>query len=494
MAPYVLAIDQGTTSTRTIVFDEAARPCAVSQKELTQSYPQPGWVEHDPEEIWQTTLATARGAMAKAGLVAADIAALGITNQRETAVVWDRQSGKAIHSAIVWQDRRTADVCQEIKSQGVEPIVTALSGLLVDPYFSPTKAAWILDHVPGARDRALAGELAFGTVDSFLLWRLTGGRVHATDATNACRTMLFDIDRGCWSEELQRIFDVPESILPEVHDCAHDFGSTEPDLLGGAIRIAGMAGDQQAATIGQACFEPGMVKATYGTGCFALLNIGTDSIRSSNRLLTTVAYQLDGRRTFALEGSIFVAGAVVQWLRDRLGIIATADESGGLAAAADPDQDVYLVPAFTGLGAPHWDPAARAAVFGLTLGRGRNELARAALEAVCYQTHDLLAAMRADWQGESGPLRADGGLSASNWTMQRLANILGVPVDRPQVIETTALGAAYLAGLQAGVYPAPDVFAKGWAAERRFEPAMEASVRARKLAGWSDAVGRTLSR
>jgi len=493
MAPYVLAIDQGTTSTRTIVFDESARPLAVSQQELTQSYPQPGWVEHDPEEIWQTTVATAREAMAKAAIEAGDIAALGITNQRESSIVWDRQSGKAIYPAIVWQDRRTAGICQELKAQGAEPQVTALSGLLVDPYFSATKAAWVLDHVPGARDRARAGELAFGTVDSFLLWRLTGGRVHATDSTNASRTMLFDIDRGCWSEELQRIFDVPETILPEVHDCAHDFGSTEPDLLGGAIRVSGIAGDQQAATIGQACFEPGMVKATYGTGCFALLNIGTESIRSRNRLLTTVAYQLEGRRTYALEGSIFVAGAVVQWLRDRLGIIATAAESGGLAAAADPDQDVYLVPAFTGLGAPHWDPDCRAAVFGLTLGSGRNELARAALEAVCYQTHDLLAAMRADWRGTSGLLRADGGLAASNWTMQRLADILGVPVDRPQVIETTALGAAYLAGLQAGVYPAPQDFAKGWAAERRFEPAMEASVRARKLAGWSDAVARTLS-
>jgi glycerol kinase len=494
MATHVLAIDQGTTSTRAIVFDESVKPVAASQQELTQSYPQPGWVEHDPEEIWLTSIATAREAMAKAGLEARDIAALGITNQRETALVWDRSTGKPIYPAIVWQDRRTAGVCQDLKAQGAEPQVAALSGLLVDPYFSATKAAWILDHVPGARDRARAGELAFGTVDSFLLWRLTGGKVHATEATNACRTLLFDLDNGCWSEELRRLFDVPESTLPEVHDCAHDFGWSEPDLLGGAIRIAGIAGDQQAATIGQACFEPGMVKATYGTGCFALLNIGPEPIRSKNRLLTTVAYQIAGRRTYALEGSIFVAGAVVQWLRDRLGIIATAAESGVLAAAADPDQDVYIVPAFTGLGAPHWDPDCRAAVFGLTLGSGRNELARAALEAVSYQTTDLLAAMRADWQGTSELLRVDGGLSASDWAMQRLADIVGLPVDRSQVIETTALGAAYLAGLQAGVYPAPQEFAKRWTAERRFEPAMEESVRARKLAGWRDAVGRTLSK
>jgi glycerol kinase len=494
MAPHVLAIDQGTTSTRAIVFDESARPVAFSQRELTQSYPQPGWVEHDPEEIWQSAIATAREAMAKAGLEAKDVAALGITNQRETTLVWDRSNGTPIHPAIVWQDRRTARVCQELKAQGAESQVTALSGLLVDPYFSATKAAWILDHVPGARDRARAGELAFGTVDSFLLWRLSGGRVHATEATNASRTLLFDIDKGCWSQELRRIFDVPESALPEVHDCAHDFGWSEPDLLGGAIRIAGIAGDQQAATIGQACFAPGMLKATYGTGCFALLNIGTEPIRSRSRLLTTVAYQIGGRRTYALEGSIFVAGAVVQWLRDRLGIIATAAESGALAADADPEQEVYLVPAFTGLGAPHWDPDCRAAVFGLTLGSGRNELARAALEAVSYQTHDLLAAMRADWRGTSELLRVDGGLSASDWTMQRLADIVGLPVDRPKVIETTALGAAYLAGLQAGVYPPPQDFAKGWAAERRFEPAMDASVRERKLAGWRDAVGRTLSK
>jgi glycerol kinase len=494
MATYVLAIDQGTTSTRALVFDENAQPVAFSQQELTQSYPQPGWVEHDPEEIWQSTLATARQAMAKAGLAAKDIAALGITNQRETVLVWERRTGRPIYPAIVWQDRRTAGACQALKARGVEPQITTLSGLLVDPYFSATKAAWILDHVPGARERARAGELAFGTVDSFLLWRLTGGKVHASEATNASRTLLFDIDRGCWSEELRRILEIPESMLPEVHDCAHDFGWSDPDLLGGAIRIAGIAGDQQAATIGQACFAPGMLKATYGTGCFALLNIGSESIRSNHRLLTTVAYQLAGRRTYALEGSIFVAGAVVQWLRDRLGVIAAAAQSGELAAAADPDQDVYLVPAFTGLGAPHWDPDCRAAVHGLTLGSGRNELARAALEAVCYQTHDLLQGMRADWHGTSKLLRADGGMAASDWTMQRLADILGLPVDRPQVIETTALGAAYLAGYQAGVYPPPDDFAKGWAAERRFEPAMDDAVRARKLAGWTDAVARTLSK
>jgi glycerol kinase len=494
MATHVLAIDQGTTSTRTLVFDETPRPVAFSQQELSQSYPQPGWVEHDPEEIWQSAIGTARAAMAKAGLEAKDIAALGITNQRETALVWDRGTGKPIHPAIVWQDRRTAGACQELKKQGLEPQVTALSGLLIDPYFSASKAAWILDRVPGARERAQAGELAFGTVDSFLLWRLTGGRVHATEATNACRTLLFDLDRGCWSDDLRRIFEIPESLLPVVHDCAHDFGWTEPDLLGGAIRIAGIAGDQQAATIGQACFAPGMLKATYGTGCFALLNIGAEPIRSKNRLLTTVAYQLAGKRTYALEGSIFVAGAVVQWLRDGLGIIAAAAQSGELAAHRRSRAGrlsragIHRAGrAALGPGLPRRDlrPDAR---------QRPSELARAGLEAVCYQTHDLLAAMRADWQGPGHLLRADGGLSASDWTMQRLADILGLPVDRPQVIETTALGAAYLAGLQAGVYPPPQDFAKRWAAERRFEPAMEASVRSRKLAGWSDAVGRTLSK
>ena len=495
MPGHILAIDQGTTSSRAIVFDDKCRIAGLGQREFAQHYPHSGWVEHDPEDIWATTVSTCREAMERAGVTAAGIAAIGITNQRETVVVWDRRSGKPIHPAIVWQDRRTADVCSALKDAGHESTIAAKTGLLLDPYFSGTKVAWILDHVDGARAAAEAGHLAFGTVDSFLLWRLTGGRVHATDATNASRTMLYDIGEGRWRGSLADLLRVPLSVLPEVKDCAAEFGMTDPDILGGPIRVTGIAGDQQAAMVGQACFEPGMMKSTYGTGCFALLNTGSEQVASKNRLLTTIGYQLDGQPTYALEGSIFIAGAAVQWLRDGLGIIDTAARSGELAAEADDDQDIYLVPAFVGLGAPYWDAECRGALYGLSRGSTAKELARAALEAVCYQTRDLLEAMRGDWgAARSTVLRVDGGMVASDWTMQRLADLLDAPVDRPAVLETTALGAAYLAGFKAGLYPAPADFARSWALERRFSPAMPEALRQRKIAGWSDAVRRTLSR
>jgi len=490
---YLLAIDQGTTSTRAIVFDLALAPVASAQQELRQIYPAPGLVEHDPEEIWSATLATARTAMGRAGAQAKDIAALGITNQRETAVIWDRATNRPIHNAIVWQDRRTADRCAALRQDGHEPTIAARTGLLLDPYFSATKIAWLLDHVEGARAAAAEGRLAFGTVDSFLLWRLTGGRVHATDATNASRTLLLDIHRGSWDAELCRLFDIPEALLPEVRDCAGDFGTT--DHFGGPIRILGIAGDQQAAMVGQGCFASGMVKSTYGTGCFALINTADQPVASKNRLLTTIAYQLGGRRTYALEGAIFIAGAAVQWLRDALKVIGTAPDVNALAAAADPAEQLYLVPAFVGLGAPWWDANARGALYGLTRKSGVAELARATLEAVGYQTRDLLEAMRADWPaaGTDTVLRVDGGMAASDLTMQFVADILAAPVDRPAVMETTALGAAYLAGYAAGVCPDLSGFAAKWRCERRFEPQMDADTRERKWAGWRDAVARTLS-
>lgn len=493
MPEYLLAIDQGTTSTRAIVFDSALVPVASAQQELRQIYPAPGLVEHDPEEIWSATLATVRTAIGRAGAQAKDIAALGITNQRETAVIWDRATNRPIHNAIVWQDRRTADRCAALRQDGHEPTIAARTGLLLDPYFSATKIAWLLDHVEGARAAAAEGRLAFGTVDSFLLWRLTGGRVHATDATNASRTMLLDIHRGSWDAELCRLFDVPEALLPEVRDCAGDFGTT--DHFGGPIRILGIAGDQQAAMVGQGCFASGMVKSTYGTGCFALINTADQPVASKNRLLTTIAYQLGGHRTYALEGAIFIAGAAVQWLRDALKVIGTAPDVNALAAAADPAEQLYLVPAFVGLGAPWWDANARGALYGLTRKSGVAELARATLEAVGYQTRDLLEAMRADWPaaGTDTVLRVDGGMAASDLTMQFVADILAAPVDRPAVMETTALGAAYLAGYAAGVCPDLSGFAAKWRCERRFEPQMDADTRERKWAGWRDAVARTLS-
>ena len=489
---YILAMDQGTTSSRAIIFDEQYAIVEQAQQEFAQHFPDSGWVEHSPADIWQTSLDTARQALANAGISADQIAAIGITNQRETTLLWDRNSGEPIYNAIVWQDRRTADYCNSLKDQGQEPMITSKTGLLLDPYFSATKVAWILDNVEGARARAEAGELAFGTMDTWLLWNLTEGKSHATDATNASRTMLYNIHSGRWDNELLQLFDIPASLLPVVNDCAADFGSTE--LLGGEVPILGIAGDQQAATLGQACFKTGMMKSTYGTGCFALLNTGDSAVSSSNRLLTTIAYQLDGKTTYALEGSIFIAGAAVQWLRDGLGIIDSAKQSGELAAEADNSQQVYMIPAFTGLGAPWWDADARGALIGLTRGTGPAEISRAALESVCYQTLDLLKAMQADWQ-QSGDtvLRVDGGMVASDWTMQRLADILQAPVDRPVIAETTALGAAWLAGSRAGVWPDQAGFAESWKLDKNFAPQMPAEERDNKVAGWDTAVRRVLS-
>lgn len=494
MPTALIAIDQGTTSTRAIAFDEALRPLATAQMEFRQIYPSPGEVEHDPEEIWKTVVTTVRAVMAEARITAKDVAGLGITNQRETTVIWDRETGEPIYNAIVWQDRRTADYCDALRRTGHQPEIATKTGLLLDPYFSSSKIAWLLDRVKGARTAAENGKLAFGTIDSFLLWRLTGGRVHLTDATNAARTSLFDIGKGQWDDDLCRLFGVPRRLLPDVRDCAGVFGETTPDLFGGPIRILGIAGDQQAATIGQGCFKPGMMKSTYGTGCFALLNTGTERIASSNRLLTTIAYQLEGRRTYALEGAIFVAGAAVQWLRDGMKLIDTASEVGPLAQRADPAEQVYLVPAFVGLGAPYWDAQARGAIFGLSRNSGAAELAHAALEAVAYQTRDLLEAMHADWpsaKASTTVLRVDGGMTVSDITMQYVADILASPVDRPVVMETTALGAAYLAGRAAGICPDLDGFASQWQLDRRFEPHMDFETRERKYSGWRDAVQRT---
>ncbi len=492
MAAYILAIDQGTTSSRALLVRQDGSVAALAQEELPQHFPASGHVEQEAEDIFGAVLNCCRAVLAKAGATASDIAAIGITNQRETTLVWERATGRAIHRAIVWQDRRTAEACAQLEADGHGALVNARTGLLLDPYFSATKIAHILDAVPGARERAETGELAFGTVDSFLLYRLTGGRVHVTDATNAARTLLFDIHRGAWDDDLLALFGVPRALLPEVKDCAADFGTTDPALFGGPIPIRGVAGDQQAAMVGQACFAPGMVKSTYGTGCFALLNTGTTPVASSSRLLTTIAYQLGGKRTYAIEGSIFVAGAAVQWLRDGLRIISTASESDRLAAEADAGQDVILVPAFVGLGAPYWRPEVRGALFGLTRATGPAELARAALESVCFQTVDLIDAMRADWPDGDTVLRVDGGMTASDFTMQRLADLLGAPVDRPVQKETTVLGAAYLAGLECGFFPPPDVFAGQWRLERRFTPQMLPEVRAGRIAQWRDAVGRLI--
>ncbi len=488
---HILAIDQGTTSTRAIVFDPSMSVVASAQEEFPQHYPASGWVEHDPADLWATTAATCRAAIEKAG--GAGIAAIGITNQRETTLVWHRKTGKPIHNAIVWQDRRTADLCRRLKDEGFEDAVTDRTGLLLDPYFSGTKLAWLLENVDGARARAEAGDLLFGTVDTWLVWNLTGGAVHVTDATNAARTMLYDIRKGSWSQTICDRLGVPVSMLPEVRDSAADFGQTRPDLFGRPIPILGIAGDQQAATVGQACFAPGMLKSTYGTGCFALINTGDKPVRSQNRLLTTIAYQLDGKPTYALEGSIFIAGAVVQWLRDGLKIIREAKETQPLAERADDAQNVVLVPAFTGLGAPYWNAECRGAVFGLTRNSGPAELARAALESVGYQTRDLLAAMQADMGGVSDAvLRVDGGMSASDFAMQFLSDIIGARVDRPQVLETTALGAAWLAGQRSGIYPEQAEFAAGWALEKSFAPAMDEATRQDKYAAWQRAVEATM--
>ena len=496
MTSYVLAIDQGTTSTRAMLFRADTSIAAVAQRELPQHFPANGEVEHEPEDLWATTVGTCRDALRDAGASARDVVAIGIANQRETTLLWDRATGRAVHRAIVWQDRRTADLCARLKTAGHEPLFAAKTGLLLDPYFSGTKLAWLLQHAPGAAAKAGRGELAFGTVDSYLLWRLTGGKVHATDATNASRTLLFDIHAGRWDDRLLSLLGVPASVLPKVLDSSAAFGMTDPELFGGAIPVYGIAGDQQAALVGQACFAPGMLKATYGTGCFALLNTGQTAVKSDNKLLATVAYQLGGRRSYALEGSIFVAGAAVQWLRDGLRIVASAAETGALAQAADPTQEVILVPAFVGLGAPYWRPDVRGALFGLTRASGPRELARAALESVCFQTADLLAAMKADWRDAASALktlRVDGGMANSDWCMQRLADLIGSTVDRPQIKETTALGAAYLAGLHAGFFPEPDRFMDRWRLERSFSPQMDAATRERKLKAWTSAVRRLLT-
>jgi len=487
MSQYILSIDQGTTSSRAMLFDENSDACFTAQKEFSQHFPRDGWVEHNAEEIWTTTLTVVREALAKASAEDRNIAAIGITNQRETTVVWDRSSGEPIYHAIVWQDRRTADFCETLRNQGLESMVTSKTGLLLDPYFSGTKVNWILENVAGARERADKGELAFGTIDSFLIWRLTGGKVHATDATNASRTLMFNIHTQQWDTELLDMLGVPESLLPEVRDCADDYGVTMKTLLDAEIPIAGVAGDQQAALVGQACFETGMIKSTYGTGCFMMLNTGEQALESNNKLLTTVGYRLGGKTTYALEGSIFVAGAAVQWLRDGIGIIDTAHQTEAMAESLSSNNGVYLVPAFTGLGAPHWDPDARGAIFGITRDTGPAELVRATLESICYQTFDLLEAKRRDGIIPTR-LRVDGGMVQNSWLCQFLADVLDIIVERPVVTETTALGAAYLAGLQIGLFASLDDIAKRWQAECEFDPAMDSHQRNLLLADWHQAV------
>ena len=491
MADYLLAIDQGTTSTRAILFDAAGSVHHIARRDLTQIYPQPGWVEHDPEEIWQAVVATCREVIAAARGQA--IAAIGITNQRETTVLWERGSGKPVHNAIVWQDRRTAAICEHWRTEGFGEPVAVRTGLVIDPYFSASKIRWLLDNVRGLATRAANGEIAFGTIDAWLLWRLTGGARHCTDVTNASRTMLYDLHRLAWDDELLRGFGIPARILPVVCDTGADFDVTVPTLLGGAIPIAAMAGDQQAALIGQACFQPGMVKSTYGTGAFALVHTGAKPAASTHQLLTTIAYRLNGETAYALEGSIFIAGAAVQWLRDRLGVIAAAPDTQALAERADPRQRVYFIPAFAGLGAPYWRPAARGAISGLTAECGVPELARATLEAVGHQTRDLIHAMEADSALKIETLRVDGGMAASDWTMQFLADILPARVERPASIETTAWGAAYVAGLQLGLCPPPQEMAARWQAARSFSPQMADDEREERYAGWKRAVAAALA-
>ena len=491
---FILAIDQGTTSSRSIIFDENLKVIGTAQEEFTQHFPQSGWVEHSPQDLLTTTIDTCKSVINDHSIDLKKIAAIGITNQRETTLVWDKNTGETVYNAIVWQDRRTAAHCEKLREGGHEKKVTEITGLLLDPYFSSTKLAWILDNVDGARSKAEAGSLLFGTVDSYLIWHLTGRQRHVTDATNAARTMLYDIRNGVWSTEMCDMLNIPTKMLPEVCDCAADFGMTSPDIFGVSIPIKGVAGDQHAATLGQACFQPGMMKSTYGTGCFALLNTGSTMVQSHNRMLTTIGYQLDGKPTYALEGSIFIAGAVVQWLRDGLQILAKASESGDLAKTADNSQNLILVPAFTGLGAPYWNADCRGAVYGLTRNSGPAEFARAALESVAFQTRDLLEAMISDWSGgdKGGVLRVDGGMSASDWTMQFLSNILNAPVDRPEVLETTAMGAAWLAGMRAGVYPEQNEFSKSWSLEKRFEPDMDNDLREQRYKDWKSAVAATL--
>ena len=491
---YVLSIDQGTTSSRGVVFDKNYEIVSIGQNEFTQFFPDSGWVEHDPEEIWMSTLESCRSALKESKIEPSQIRAVGITNQRETTVVWDKVTGKPIYNAIVWQDRRTSDQCQNLKDLGHESLVNEKTGLLLDPYFCATKIAWILDNVSGARQKANEGQLLFGTIDCFLMWRLSNQQIHSTDATNACRTMLYNIHDGCWDEDLLKLFNIPSSMLPKVCDNAADFGKVDESIFGSEIPITASIGDQPSALVGQACFQPGMVKSTYGTGCFVLINTGYEPVKSNNKLLTTLAFQVNGKTCYALEGSIFVAGAAVQWLRDGLKFIESAQESESLAMQADDSQDVYLVPAFVGLGAPYWDPDCRGALFGMTRNTGPAEITKATLESVCYQTSDLLSAIAKDLgEGKLSAIRVDGGMAASNWTMQMLSDLVELPVDRPKNLETTALGAAYLAGMQIGFYPSMSDFSDSWQSDSQFNSKMTSDSRERKLAGWKDAVKRTLS-
>ena len=491
---YILSIDQGTTSSRGVLFDLNCEVVSIGQKEFTQFFPNSGWVEHDPEEIWMSTLESCRKSIKEAKIEPSQIEAIGITNQRETTVVWDKKTGKAIYNAIVWQDRRTSDFCQSLRELGHESSITEKTGLLLDPYFCATKIVWILDNVDGARKKANEGQLLFGTIDSFLMWRLSSQKIHSTDATNACRTLLYNIHDGCWDEDLLDLFNIPSSMLPEVCDNAADFGKTHKSFFGAEIPIAASIGDQPSALVGQACFEPGMVKSTYGTGCFVLINTGYEPIKSKNNLLTTLAFQVNNKTCYALEGSIFVAGAAVQWLRDELKFIESAEQSEALAIQADEAQDVYLVPAFVGLGAPYWDPDCRGAIYGMTRNTGPAEITKATLESICYQTSDLLNAISKDLgENKLSAIRVDGGMAASNWIMQMLSDLIQLPVDRPKNVETTALGAAYLAGMQVGFYPSMDDFAKSWKSEKQFNSQMADDYREKKLVGWRDAVSRTLS-
>jgi len=491
-ASHILAIDQGTSSSRAVIYDRSATVVASAQQEFPQIYPQPGWVEHDPEAIWSSVTAVTREAMRTAGVTASDIAAIGITNQRETTLVWDRATGRCIHNAIVWQDRRTAQVCRALKAAGHEGNVTAKTGLRLDPYFSATKLAWLLDNVAGARQLAEAGRLAFGTVDTFLLWRLTGGKVHATDATNASRTLLYNIHSQDWDDELLELFRIPRALLPEVRDCAADFGVAVDDCLGGEIAVLGIAGDQQAALVGQAGLATGMTKSTYGTGCFVVANTGGEAIASRNNLLTTIAMRLDGKVTYGLEGSVFVAGSAMQWLRDELRIIDAAPDSEAIAARTGVVEDVYVVPAFAGLGAPYWDPDARGAILGLTRGSNRDTIVTATLQAVAFQTRDLFDAMAEDGLRPS-VIRVDGGMVSNDWFLQFLADILEIPVERPRNVESTVLGAAFLAGYRAGIVAAATDIAGLWQRDALFEPQMDTDQRERLLAGWHDAVRRVRS-
>lgn len=490
---YVLAIDQGTTSTRALVFNREGRPVGWGQRELRQFYPADGWVEHDADDIWNDTVSACRAAIADAKISPREVAAVGVANQRETTLLWDRRTGLAAHHAIVWQDRRTAAACRALVADGLEPMIRARTGLLPDPYFSATKLAWLLDNVPGARLRAERGELAFGTVESYLLYRLTGGRAHVTDVTNAARTMLFDIHRQEWDDDLLALFRVPRAVLPEVTSNAEDFGVCEPSVLGAAIPITGIAGDQQAASIGQTCLTPGMTKSTYGTGAFILANTGATAAESQRRLLSTIAYRIDGATSYALEGSIFVAGAAIQWLRDGLRVIPDAATSEYYANVTADTGGVYMVPAFTGLGAPYWDPDARGALVGLTRDTGIGHVVRAALESTAYQTRDLMDAIAADGGAKLETLRVDGGMVVNNWLCQFLADMLNVTVERPAVTETTALGAAYLAGLRVGMFDDVSALSQAWRCERRFEPAMSADRRESLYAGWKAAAARARS-